>query len=137
MRVGPARCGALIAPNLLGQLILSGRFCRPYKFIAWRICSLIKADANRHKGIGGDKGLSSDASGRVVEKYLAVLDDAAFGGVTSVTPKFVSPADPAARFLGVFPSPRTNEPSERTPQGPYCRGRRVAGVRNPEFRYAP
>jgi hypothetical protein len=30
--------------------------------------------------------------------YLAVLDDAAFGGATDVTPKFISPADPAARW---------------------------------------
>jgi transposase len=62
--------------------------------------SLIKADANRQKGIEGDKGLPSDASGRAVEEYLAVLDDAAFGAATEVTPKFVSPADPAARWTG-------------------------------------
>jgi hypothetical protein len=29
-----------------------------------------------------------------------VLDDAAFGAATEVTPKFVSPADPAARWTG-------------------------------------
>ena len=62
--------------------------------------SLIKADANRQKGIEGDKGLPSDASGRAVDEYLAVLDDAAFGSATEVTPKFVSPADPAARWTG-------------------------------------
>ena len=62
--------------------------------------SLIKADANRQKGIEGDKGLPSDASGRAVEEYLAVLDDAAFGAATEVTPKFVSPTDPAARWTG-------------------------------------
>jgi transposase len=62
--------------------------------------SLIKADANRQKGIEGDKGLPSDASGRAIEEYLAVLDDAAFGAATEVTPKFVSPADPAARWTG-------------------------------------
>ena len=42
----------------------------------------------------------SEASGRAVEEYLAVLDDAAFGGATEVTPKFISPADPAARWTG-------------------------------------
>jgi transposase len=62
--------------------------------------SLIKADANRQKGIEGEKGLPPDASGRAVEEYLAVLDDAAFGAATEVTPKFVSPADPAARWTG-------------------------------------
>jgi transposase len=62
--------------------------------------SLIKADANRQKGIEGDKDLPPDAGGRAVEEYLAVLDDAAFGAATEVTPKFVSPADPAARWTG-------------------------------------
>jgi transposase len=62
--------------------------------------SLIKADANRQKGIAGEKGLPPEATGRAVEEYLAVLDDAAFGAATEVTPKFVSPADPAARWTG-------------------------------------
>ena len=34
------------------------------------------------------------------KEYLAVLDDAAFGAATEVTPKFISPADPAARWTG-------------------------------------
>jgi hypothetical protein len=51
--------------------------------------SLIKADANRQKGIEGDKGLPPEAAGRAIEEYLAVLDDAAFGAATEVTPKFV------------------------------------------------
>ncbi|HLP66846.1 MAG: IS1182 family transposase [Pseudolabrys sp.] len=62
--------------------------------------SLIKADANRQKGVEGDKGLPPEATGRAVEEYLAVLDDAAFGAATEVTPKFISPADPAARWTG-------------------------------------
>jgi transposase len=62
--------------------------------------SLIKADASRQKGIEGHIGLSPEAAGRAVEEYLAVLDDAAFGAATEVTPKFVSPADPAARWTG-------------------------------------
>jgi len=41
---------------------------------------LIKAEANRQKGIEGAKGLPPEAAGRAVEEYLAVLDDAAFGG---------------------------------------------------------
>jgi len=62
--------------------------------------SLIKADANRQNGIEGEKGLPTEATGRAVEEYLAVLDDAAFGAATDVVPKFVSPADPAARWTG-------------------------------------
>ncbi len=62
--------------------------------------SLIKADANRQNGIEGEKGLPPQATGRPIEEYLAVLDDAAFGAATEVTPKFVSPADPAARWTG-------------------------------------
>lgn len=62
--------------------------------------SLIKADANRQKGIEGAKGLPPEATGRAVHEYLAMLDDAAFGAATEVTPKFISPADPAARWTG-------------------------------------
>jgi transposase len=62
--------------------------------------SLIKADANRQNGIEGEKGLPPEAAGRAIEEYLAVLDDAAFGAATEVTPKFVSPSDPAARWTG-------------------------------------
>ena len=62
--------------------------------------SLIKADANRQKGVEGEKGLPPEATSRAIDEYLAVLDDAAFGAATEVTPKFVSPADPAARWTG-------------------------------------
>ena len=44
--------------------------------------SLIKADANRQKRIEGEKGLPPEATGRAVQEYLAVLDDAAFGAAT-------------------------------------------------------
>jgi hypothetical protein len=60
--------------------------------------SLIKADANRQKGIEGAAGLPPDAVHRATQEYLAVLDDAAFGAATPVVPKFISPADPAARW---------------------------------------
>jgi transposase len=62
--------------------------------------SLIKADANRQKGIEGEKGLPPEATSRAIDEYLNVLDDAAFGAATEVMPKFVSPADPAARWTG-------------------------------------
>jgi hypothetical protein len=48
--------------------------------------SLIRAEANRQKGMEGEKGLPAEATGRAVEEYLAVLDDAAFGAATEVTP---------------------------------------------------
>src|SRR5436190_19062881 len=57
--------------------------------------SLIKADANRQNGIEGEKGLPQQATARAVREYLAMLDDAAVGAATEVTPKFISPADPA------------------------------------------
>ncbi|MGQ0674043.1 MAG: transposase [Hyphomicrobium sp.] len=62
--------------------------------------SLIKADASRQKGVEGSQGLAADLSSRAIDEYLAVLDDAAFGAATEVTPKFLSPADPAARWTG-------------------------------------
>jgi transposase len=62
--------------------------------------SLIKADANRQKGVEGSKGLPPEMASRAIDEYLAVLDDAAFGAATEVTPKYLSPADPAARWTG-------------------------------------
>lgn len=62
--------------------------------------SLIKAEASRQKGVDGEAGLSPEVASRAVEEYLAVLDDAAFGAATEVTPKFLSPADPVARWTG-------------------------------------
>ena len=46
------------------------------------------------------KGLPPEATGRAVKEYLAVLDDEAFGAATDVVPKFISPADPVARWTG-------------------------------------
>ncbi|HUE63255.1 MAG TPA: IS1182 family transposase [Rhizomicrobium sp.] len=60
--------------------------------------SLIKADANRQRGVEGTKGLAPEMTSRAIDEYLTVLDDAAFGAATEVTPKFISPADPAARW---------------------------------------
>ena len=62
--------------------------------------SLIRADANRQNGVEGEKGLPPEAASRAIDEYLAVLDDAAFGAATEVVPKFISPADPAARWTG-------------------------------------
>ena len=62
--------------------------------------SLIRADASRQRGVEGSQGLAPDMSSRAIDEYLAVLDAAAFGAATEVTPKFISPADPAARWTG-------------------------------------
>jgi len=60
--------------------------------------SLIKADANRQRGVEGSQGLTPEMPSRAVDEYLAVLDNAAFGAATEVVPKFISPSDPAARW---------------------------------------
>ena len=67
--------------------------------------SLIKADANRQRGVRGAEGLPAEATSRAIAEYLAVLDDAAFGAATPVVPKFISPADPAARWTGADKGP--------------------------------
>ena len=62
--------------------------------------SLIEADANRHRSVKGNawnKNTDSETASRATWEYLATLDDAAYGTATKVTPKFVSPADPAAQ----------------------------------------
>ena len=73
--------------------------------------SLIRADANRQRSCRGQRGLPPDAASRAVREYLAVLDDAAFGGATPVEPKFVSPADPAARWTAANGGPRRSSPT--------------------------
>jgi len=67
--------------------------------------SLIKADANRQRGVPGAEGLPAEATSRAIAEYLAVLDDAAFGAATPVVPKFISPADPASRWTGADKGP--------------------------------
>ena len=62
--------------------------------------SLIAADANKQRSIPGaewNKERAAKDASRAVKEYLATLNDAAFGAASEVTPKFVSPSDPAAR----------------------------------------
>src|SRR5580698_4496711 len=59
--------------------------------------SIIVADAHRRRGVAKIEDLDP-TSNRAVGEYLSVLDDAAFGGATSVEPKTISPTDPAARY---------------------------------------
>ncbi|WP_239806810.1 transposase [Croceicoccus hydrothermalis] len=60
--------------------------------------SLIRADVHRQRSVPGEEGLPPKAAGRAVAEYLEVLDDAAFGGSTPVTPKRINLTDPAARW---------------------------------------
>ena len=66
--------------------------------------SMIVADAHRQRGVKSAGDLDP-TSNRAVTEYLAVLDDAAFGGATPVEPKFVSPTDPAARWTAAAGGP--------------------------------
>ena len=69
--------------------------------------SLIAADANKQRSIPGkdwDKNRAEKAS-RAVKEYMATLDAAAFGAASDVTPKFVSPSDPAAQWTGAMRGP--------------------------------
>jgi transposase len=70
--------------------------------------SLIVADANKQRSIAGsewNKTRDPQGASRAVKEYLATLDDAAFGAATEVTPKFVSPSDPAAQWTGAMRGP--------------------------------
>jgi transposase len=70
--------------------------------------SLIAADANKQRSIPGkdwDKNRAAEKASRAVKEYLATLDDAAFGAASDTTPKFVSPADPAAQWTGAMRGP--------------------------------
>jgi transposase len=70
--------------------------------------SLIVADANKQRSIPGkdwDKKRDPATASRAVKEYLATLDDAAFGAASDVTPKFVSPSDPAAQWTGAMRGP--------------------------------
>src|SRR5579864_86347 len=70
--------------------------------------SLIVADANKQRSIPGPewkKRCAGEAPSRATREYLATLDDAAFGAASEVTPKFVSPSDPAAQWTGAMRGP--------------------------------
>jgi transposase len=70
--------------------------------------SLIAADANKQRSVPGkdwDKTRAPEKASRAVKDYMATLDDAAFGAASDVTPKFVSPADPAAQWTGAMRGP--------------------------------
>ena len=70
--------------------------------------SLIIADANKQRSIPGkewDKDRDPETASRAVKEYLSTLDAAAFGAASDVTPKFVSPSDPASQWTGAMRGP--------------------------------
>jgi transposase len=70
--------------------------------------SLIVADANKQRSIPGkdwDKNRGTKGASRAVKEWLASLDDAAYGAASDVTPKFISPSDPAAQWTGAMRGP--------------------------------
>jgi transposase len=70
--------------------------------------SLIAADANKQRSIPGSewkKTRDLEAASRAAKEYLATLNDAAFGAASDVTPKFVSPSDPAAQWTSAMRGP--------------------------------
>jgi transposase len=67
--------------------------------------SLIAADANKCRSTPGaawNKEIDPETAQRAVKDYLATLDDPAFGAASDVTPKFISPSDPAAQWTGAL-----------------------------------
>lgn len=68
--------------------------------------SVIRADASRHRSaVEGAAGLPPELTSRAVQEYLDVLDEAAFGAATPVTPKFLSLSDPASRWTAAQAGP--------------------------------
>ena len=69
--------------------------------------SLIEADANKCRSVRGQewsKNIDPATASRAAKEYIATLDEAAYGQATTVTPKFVSPSDPAAQWTGAMKS---------------------------------
>ena len=71
--------------------------------------SLIVADANKQRSIPGTewkKTCLAETASRATREYLATfLMIVVFGAASDVTPKFVSPSDPAAQWTGAMRGP--------------------------------
>jgi hypothetical protein len=65
----------------------------------------IAADANKARltpGAEWSKEIDPETAQLAVKDYLATLNDPAFGAASEVTPKFISPSDPAAQWTGAL-----------------------------------
>jgi hypothetical protein len=81
---------------------------QPVSHVMGRRKRSIVADANKQRSIPGSEWIKErdpETASRAVKEYIATLDDAAFGGASKVTPKFVSPSDPAAQWTGAMRGP--------------------------------
>src|SRR5262245_50698439 len=70
---------------------------------SWRV-----ADAKNRRAVPGcewQKPSGAATASRAVKEYVATLDHAVFGAASEVTPKFVSPSDPAAQWTGAMRGP--------------------------------
>ena len=56
----------------------------------------------RSRARSGARGSDPEQARRAVKEYLATLDAPAYGAASDVTPKFVSPSDPAAQWTGAL-----------------------------------
>ena len=56
----------------------------------------------RSGGAKWHKDIDPEQAFRAVKEYLATLDAPAYGAASDVTPKFVSPSDPAAQWTGAL-----------------------------------
>jgi transposase len=67
--------------------------------------SLIRADANKQRSAEASEPVDWDDLARTrrsVREYLDMLDEAAWGAASEVTPKFISRSDPAAQWTGAL-----------------------------------
>ena len=60
--------------------------------------------AARFRAWNGTQKIDPEAASRAAKEYLATLEDAAYGAASPVTPKFISPLDPAAQWTGAMKS---------------------------------
>jgi hypothetical protein len=96
-----------MSPNVIAQLVCIAAGLVGGEGFAVD-ASLIVADANKQRSIPGkdwDRKRDPATASRAVKEYLATLDDATFGAASDVTPKFVSPSDPAAQWTGAMRGP--------------------------------
>jgi hypothetical protein len=107
--------------------------------------SLIKADANKQRSVPGNEwdpaAVMPDAR-QAVKDYLARLDDAAFRSASEVTPKFISPSDPAAQWSGTLRGPvffayATNYLDDTTTRSSWMSRRHARSARPRSALHAP
>jgi hypothetical protein len=113
-RTGPLGDACIACRVIHGRFRESGLFRHMFEVVLQRCmdeglvgghsfgvdASLIPANAIQTRGVDSKEGLPRDLTSRAVDEYLETLDDVVFDAATKVVPKFISPADPAARWTG-------------------------------------